>query len=163
MCWPQSAASRPRLGWCPHLTQLQLNAAQRRILCNQDFYFIENGRAEVLRFDRHFINARSKGVDGEEPTSLVTAMDAWFVAVLTTVTFAPGTVAPVGSVTVPEIEPVAMPCGNPAAASNRQNTLTNNADHSCCGRNFESMVETRVCKIRAFAYRFISFALVNII
>jgi hypothetical protein len=61
----------------------------------------------------------------------VWTVEAVFVAVFTTVTLAPGTTAPDGSAIVPEIEPVAMPCGSADAASNRQRALKKSANTAC--------------------------------
>src|SRR6266852_2199841 len=94
----------------------------------------------------------------KKPASLVCVLEAKLVAALTIVTLAPGTTDPEGSATVPESEPVAMPCENPEAASNRQNMHTSSADHNWFGRNIDSTSETLFFENRVIANSFISFA-----
>jgi hypothetical protein len=91
------------------------------------------------------------------PASLVSPENVWFVAVFTAATLAPGTIAPVGSVIVPDIEPVAIPCEKPELVSKRQKTPTNNADHNCF-RSIFFIGETLLSNNREFANSFISCA-----
>jgi hypothetical protein len=98
-----------------------------------------------------------------KPASLVSPTNSWFVAVFVAVTLAPGTTDPVGSATVPESEPVAMPCENPEVLNMRQNTLTSKTDQNCPWRSIDFVVEAPFLKNCSFANSFISFAPVNII
>src|SRR6266699_1182045 len=63
----------------------------------------------------------------------------------------------VESFTVPDIEPVAIPCEKPELVSKRQKTPTNNADHNCF-RSIFFIVQTLPSKNREFANSFISCA-----
>src|SRR5438309_3743979 len=89
------------------------------------------------------------------PASLLIPTNSWFVAVFTAITFAPGTVAPVGSAIVPEIEPVAIPCENAEAAMKRQAAPASSPSENCNGRPTHFAQEVLSKKSLAFANKFI--------
>src|SRR6266478_2376151 len=96
-----------------------------------------------------------------KPASLVSPTNSWFVAVFKAVTLAPGTVALVGSVTVPDIVPVAIPCENVEAARMRQAAAASKLSQSCLKRNFHVISKTSFKKNLDFTNEFIAFAPVN--
>src|SRR5216684_2959044 len=89
------------------------------------------------------------------PASLVVALNSWFVAVFTALTVAPRMTAPVGSVTVAEIEPVAIPCEKAGTASNRHAMPASNQSESCKGRSAHFTWEVLSEKRLAVANKFI--------
>src|SRR5260370_15112673 len=90
-----------------------------------------------------------------KPASLVVALNSWFVAVFTALTVAPRMTAPVGSVTVPEIVPVAIPCENAEVARNRQATPASSPSEDCKGRPTHFTQEALSKKSLAVANKFI--------
>jgi hypothetical protein len=63
------------------------------------------------------------------PAEFVSPSNFWFVALLTAVTFALGTIAPDGSTTVAEIDPVAMPCEKAEPPNTRHTASINTKRH----------------------------------
>src|SRR6266404_5732833 len=91
-----------------------------------------------------------------KPASLVVALNSWFVAVFTALTVAPRMTAPVGSVTVPAIEPVAIPCEKAGTASNRHAMPASSPTESCKGRpahfTWEALSEKRLAVANKFIF-----------
>src|SRR5467141_814142 len=90
-----------------------------------------------------------------KPASLVVALNSWFVAVFTALTVAPRMTAPVGSVTVPAIEPVAIPCEKAGTASNRHAMPASSPTESCKGRPTHFTQEVLSKKSLTVANKFI--------